>query len=73
MKALFGVFHFAFGCHHNQLSRVFTLNKRTYQVCFECGREFEYSWAQMHSLRRSVGNPAFAPLTSIRQAAAPLI
>jgi hypothetical protein len=40
-----------FGCHHQQLSRVFTIRKRTYQVCIACGREFEYSWESMHSKR----------------------
>jgi hypothetical protein len=45
MKLLRWIFQLAFGCHHIQLSRPFTIKKRTYQVCFECGREFEYSWA----------------------------
>jgi hypothetical protein len=49
MKPLHWILQFAFGCHHRQLSRVFTIKKRTYQVCFQCGREFEYSWASMHS------------------------
>jgi len=26
------------------LSRVFTIEKRTYQVCFECGQKFDYFW-----------------------------
>lgn len=43
------IFQFAFGCHHVQLSRVFTIKKRTYQVCFDCGQELEYSWAEMHT------------------------
>jgi hypothetical protein len=41
------MFQFAFGCRHSQLSRVFTIKKRTYQVCCDCGHEFEYSWALM--------------------------
>ena len=49
MKPLRWVFQFAFGCHH-QLSGVFTIQKRTYRVCLECGQEVEYSWALMHSL-----------------------
>ncbi len=36
MKPLLWVFQFAFGCHH-QLSGVFTIQKRTYRVCLECG------------------------------------
>ena len=46
-------FQFAFGCHHNQMSRVFTIKKRSYQVCVECGQEFEYSWTSMHPVRSS--------------------
>ena len=49
MKPLRWVFQFALGCHH-QLSGVFTIRKRTYRVCLECGQEVEYSWLLMHSL-----------------------
>jgi hypothetical protein len=68
MELLFWTFQFAFGCHHGQLSRVFTIKQRTYQVCFKCGREFEYSWALMQSLP-SIGtdNPC-APLNEARPA-----
>jgi hypothetical protein len=52
MNPLRSVFQFAFGCHHRQRSAVFTIKKRTYQVCLKCGQEFEYSWALMHSLSR---------------------
>lgn len=45
------IFESLFGCHHSQLSRVFTIKKRTYRVCCDCGREFEYSWELMHSKR----------------------
>jgi hypothetical protein len=41
MKPVLWIFQFAFGCHHKQVSRVFTIKRRTYQVCFKCGREFE--------------------------------
>ena len=68
MKRLLGIFQFAFGCHHGQLSRVFTLKKRTYQVCVECGREFEYSWALMHSMQSSVADNARLPLNTVRPA-----
>jgi hypothetical protein len=57
-----------FGCHHRQLSRVFTLRRRTYKVCLECGREFEYSWESMRSRRPIVAGNAYAPLTAARQA-----
>ena len=62
MKLLLQVYQSAFGCHHSQLSRVFTIKKRTYQICVECGREFEYSWACMHSMQSSVADKACAPL-----------
>jgi hypothetical protein len=48
MKSLRWLFRFAFECHHDQLSRVFTIEKRTYRVCLQCGKECEYSWGRMH-------------------------
>ena len=53
MKPLLWILHSAFGCHHQEMSRVFTIKKRTYRVCFQCGQEFEYSWASMHPVRLS--------------------
>ena len=38
------------GCHHPNMSRVFTIRKRTYQVCCDCGKEFAYSWERMERL-----------------------
>ena len=61
------VFASLFGCHHRKLSRVFTIQRRTYQVCFECGREFEYSWAKMHPLQSNVTVAAYAPLEGVSQ------
>jgi hypothetical protein len=56
------MFEFAFRCHHVQLSRVFTIKKRTYQVCFDCGQELKYSWAGMHVqtpiFQSDMSNPA---------------
>jgi len=68
MKHLLQVYQFAFGCHHSQLSRVFTIKKRTYQVCVECGREFEYSWALMHCLPSSVADKHCVPLNTVTHA-----
>jgi hypothetical protein len=48
VKPLLLIFQFAFGCYHRQRSAVFTIKKRTYQVCLKCGEEFEYSWALTH-------------------------
>jgi hypothetical protein len=50
MKPLRWILQSAFGCRHRRLSRVFTIKRRTYRVCFECGKELEYSWASMHAV-----------------------
>jgi hypothetical protein len=41
MNPLLWIFQFVFGCHHRHLSRVFTIKRRTYRVCIDCGGEFE--------------------------------
>jgi hypothetical protein len=46
------------------LSRVFTIKRRTYQVCYKCGREFEYSWALMRSVQANNAENDNAPLNS---------
>src|SRR5579863_813945 len=61
MKPLRWTLQFAFGCHHGRLSRAFTIKKRTYQVCFECGQEFEYSWKLMHTIAPSTADSNFEP------------
>jgi hypothetical protein len=38
---------FLFGCHHSNLSRVFTISGRTYRVCCDCGAQFRYSLQTM--------------------------
>jgi hypothetical protein len=62
MKPLFRIFQFSFGCRHRQRSAVFTIKKRTYQVCLKCGQEFGYSWALMHTTRSSVAVSSHVPL-----------
>jgi len=42
---------YLFGCHHKARSRVFTIGHRTYQVCCDCGAEFEYSLKTMSTKR----------------------
>ena len=37
----------AFGCRHKHMSWPITLEKRTYEVCCDCGAEFDYSWEMM--------------------------
>jgi len=40
MNPIHWMIQFAFGCHHRHVSRVFTIKKRTYKVCLDCGHEF---------------------------------
>jgi len=47
MEALIVVLDFLFGCHHRHLSRVFTIDGRTYKVCSDCAAKFDYSLASM--------------------------
>jgi len=47
MQRLMFALDFLFGCHHRHLSRVFTINGRTYRVCCDCGAKFGYSLTSM--------------------------
>lgn len=67
MNALRKIIQFAFECHHGELSRVFTIQNRTYKVCFECGQEVDYSWEQMRSLEPIVAATRLASLESGRR------
>lgn len=58
MKLLLGLFQFLFGCRHRHMSRVFTIKRRTYKVCFDCGREFDLP--HTHMPVRSVSSRAAA-------------
>jgi hypothetical protein len=40
MNPLHWMIQIAFGCHHRHTSRVFTIDKRTYKVCLDCGHKF---------------------------------
>lgn len=40
-----------FGWHHKTRNRVFAIGHRTYQVCCDCGPEFEYSLKTMSTKR----------------------
>lgn len=53
----------AFGCHHRKLSRVFTIEGRSYKVCCGCGRRFEYS---LHTMSIRHRRRLFAALTHLR-------
>ncbi len=43
---------FLFGCHHGNLSRVFTIGGRSYRVCCDCGAQFGYSLETMSIQQR---------------------
>jgi hypothetical protein len=47
MEKLVAALDFVFGCHHSHLSRVFTIDRRTYRVCCDCGAKFKYSLDSM--------------------------
>jgi hypothetical protein len=66
VKSSLGILQFVFGCRHRQKSGVFTIKKRTYQVCLKCGQEFEYSWARMRSVRSNVARVPHPPLKTAR-------
>jgi uncharacterized membrane protein len=52
MSIFLAILEFFFGCHHGQLSRVFTIQGETYKVCCECGAKFSYSLHTMSIKRR---------------------
>jgi hypothetical protein len=37
------VLDFFFGCSHDAVTRPFTIARRTYKVCLDCGAELPYS------------------------------
>ena len=67
MNPLRWMFQFVFGCHHGHVSRVFTIKRRTYKVCLDCGEEFgladpyatplpsaaDYDRAQLKAIRQA--------------------
>ena len=38
------------GCSHQHLTRPFTLQKETYMVCLDCGKQIYYSFDTMHTV-----------------------
>ena len=54
MKILQAVFNFLYeiilGCSHQHLTRPFTLQKETYKVCLDCGKQIYYSPVTMRAL-----------------------
>lgn len=58
MATVIAILDFLFVCHHDHLSRIFTLQGETYRVCCDCGAKFAYSLETMSIERR-------VPLTPI--------
>lgn len=54
MKVFRAVFNFLYeivlGCSHQHLTRPFTLEKETYKVCLDCGKQIYYSPITMRPL-----------------------
>jgi hypothetical protein len=44
------VFEIFFGCRHDHLTRPFTLERQTYKVCLDCGKQVFYSADTMRPL-----------------------
>ena len=58
MTYMAAALEFLFGCHHNNLSRVFTISRRSYRVCCDCGAQFRYSLDTMSIQQR---DPSLRP------------
>ena len=60
---MLAILDFVFGCHHPKLSRVFTIGRKTYRVCCDCGATFNYSLDAMRMESRlfSSRNTSFRP------------
>lgn len=51
LRAIFNFFYETFlGCSHQHLTRPFTLQKETYKVCLDCGKQIYYSPVTMRPL-----------------------
>ena len=51
LVSVFGFFYeIFFGCRHERLTRPFTLQKSTYKVCLDCGKQVLYSAERMEPL-----------------------
>ena len=67
MRYLDLLLDYLFGCHHQNLSRVFTLGGQTYKVCCDCGAKFGYSLETMSMAREPRRTaPAIRPVPVLR-------
>ena len=57
MSYIATVLDFLFGCHHRNLSRVFTIGGHSYRVCCDCAAKFSYSLDTMSIQQRDFSRP----------------
>lgn len=57
MTTITWILDWLFGCHHDNLSRVWTIKakrypycRETYRTCLDCGRRTDYDWERMRTL-----------------------
>ena len=65
MAVFLAVLDFLFGCHHLHLSRVFTLQGKTYRVCCDGGARFAYSLERTSIEHRLALTPALTRFQSV--------
>lgn len=68
LRYVAAAFDFLFGCHHSNLSRVFTISGRSYRVCCECGAQFGYSLQTMSIQRRALSSQPPAHVMILKSA-----
>jgi len=51
LKLVFRIIELTLGCWHRHTSRPFTIAKRTYEVCLDCGKHLSYSLGTMSLVR----------------------
>lgn len=68
LKYIGAVFDFLFGCHHSNLSRVFTIDRRSYRVCCDCGAQFAYSLETMSIRERDWSHPTLSHVLHLKGA-----
>jgi len=57
MEWIMRAYDLVFGCHHRNLSRVFSIEGSSYKVCCQCGANFPYSWESMHIIKGKERTP----------------
>jgi len=57
MEWIMRAYDLVFGCHHRNLSRVFSIKGHSYRVCCQCGAKFPYSWESMRIIKGKERTP----------------